>query len=75
MVSEDKLGLDCKRANRLVAMFTHVRFKLLAFVPAPTGTAMALLGLFAAVGIVSCEGHNAVLQDAAVNSRGGGTTP
>ena len=82
MASEDKLKLDYEQTCQQIRAFTDIRFKLLAFVPTLTGTAVALLsnvdnrwtvlavsllGLFVTLGIVFYEIRNTVLYDAAIH--------
>jgi hypothetical protein len=82
MADADALKLDYDQTTQLVRLLTDVRFRLLAFVPAITGTAVALLsrgvrpaeliavgavGLSATVGVVVYELRNTQIYDYAVH--------
>jgi hypothetical protein len=82
MADDDALRLDYDQTTQLLRLLTDVRFRLLAFVPAITGTAVALLsrgvrpaeliavgavGLSATVGVVVYELRNTQIYDYAVN--------
>src|SRR5829696_1392730 len=79
----DRLKLDYEQTNQLVRMLTDIRFKLLAFVPALTAAAVALLtrsggdqatalavgliGLLVTLGIVFYEMSNTTIYDATIH--------
>jgi hypothetical protein len=79
---QDELKLDYDQTTQLLRLLTDVRFRLLAFVPAITGTAVALLsrgvrpaeliavgalGLSATVGVVVYELRNTQIYDYSIH--------